>query len=257
MARRIFDAGGEQVQVLTHDPADRKRLSYLAASAEGKPIYLDRALADADLVIPIGCQRLDSVLGYFGLNSGLFPTFSDAKNLERYRAPLAARSPVQLRRMREEVDQVSWLLGVHFLVQVIPAGDEEILAVLAGRTGAVDRVARERCQAGLEIVGAGAGQFGCRGAFRTSQRADLAQRRPCDGRGASRGRRRGRHRHLQRLNRTGWPRRALVGGHRKSRNRAAGNCSRAPGGCLGRVAVDRSSQSWPGVSSQWTPARDG
>ena len=33
------------------------------------------------LVIPIGCQRLDAALGYFGLDSGLFPTFSDAKNL--------------------------------------------------------------------------------------------------------------------------------------------------------------------------------
>ncbi len=141
----LLDAGGEPVQVLTHDPADRKRLSYLAASTEGKPVYLDRALADADLVIPIGCQRLDAALGYFGLNSGLFPTFSDAKNLERYRAPLAARSPVQLRRMQQEADQVSWLLGVHFLVQVVPAGDDGVLAVLAGRTGAVDHVARERC----------------------------------------------------------------------------------------------------------------
>jgi nickel-dependent lactate racemase len=141
----IFEAGGAKVHVLTHDPADRKRLSYLAASAEGKPIYIDRALADADLVIPIGCQRLDAALGYFGLNSGLFPTFSDAKNLERYRAPLAAHSPVQLRRMQQEADQVSWQLGVHFLVQVIPAGDDGVLAVLAGRTGAVDHVARERC----------------------------------------------------------------------------------------------------------------
>lgn len=141
----VFEAGGAKVHVLTHDPADRKRLSYLAASVEGKPIYMNRALADADLVIPIGCQRLDAALGYFGLNSGLFPTFSDAKNLERYRAPLTAQSPVQLRRMRQEADQVSWLLGVHFLVQVVPAGDDGVLAVLAGRTSAVDRVASERC----------------------------------------------------------------------------------------------------------------
>ncbi|HEY1785309.1 MAG TPA: lactate racemase domain-containing protein [Pirellulales bacterium] len=142
-----FAAGGAKVHVLTHDAADRKRLSYLAASTEGKPIYIDRGLADADLVIPIGCQRLDAAIGYFGLNSGLFPTFSDAKNLERYRAPLAAHSPVQLRRMRQEADQVAWLLGVHFLVQVIPAGDDGVLAVLAGRTGSVDGVAHDSCLA--------------------------------------------------------------------------------------------------------------
>ena len=63
------------------------RLAYLAASSEGKPIYLDRALADADLVIPIGCLRLDGTLGYFGVGSTVFPTFSDAQNLQRFRAP--------------------------------------------------------------------------------------------------------------------------------------------------------------------------
>ncbi|HTU27442.1 MAG TPA: lactate racemase domain-containing protein, partial [Pirellulales bacterium] len=143
-----FETGaGRSITLMTHDPADRKRLSYLAASDEGKPVYIDRVLADADLVIPVGCQRLDATLGFFGLHSGLFPAFSDAKNLERYRAPRVARSPVQLRRMRHEAEQASWLLGVHFLVQVIPAGDDGLLAVLAGQASVVDRAASERCLA--------------------------------------------------------------------------------------------------------------
>jgi nickel-dependent lactate racemase len=134
-----------EVQVVIHDPTDRKRLAYLAASAEGKPVYLDRALADADLVIPIGCLRLDSALGYFGINSTVFPAFSDEQTLLRYRAPLVAHSPVQLRLRREETDQVGWLLGIHFIVEVLPAGDDGVLAVLAGRVGEVERVGRDRC----------------------------------------------------------------------------------------------------------------
>ena len=38
-----------------------------------KPIYIDRLLHDADLVIPIGCLRHDESLGYFGIASGIFP----------------------------------------------------------------------------------------------------------------------------------------------------------------------------------------
>ena len=143
-----FTAGrGGEVQVLTHDPADRKRLAYLAASSEGKPIYLDRALADADLVIPIGCLRLEGTLGYFGVGSTVFPTFSDAQNLQRFRAPLPAHSTVRFRRRQAETDQVSWLLGIQFIVEVIPAGDDQVLAVLAGRVDEVERVGRQQCQA--------------------------------------------------------------------------------------------------------------
>ncbi len=142
-----FRAGrGGEVQVLTHDPTDRKRLAYLAASSEGKPIYLDRALADADLVIPIGCLRLDGTLGYFGVGSTVFPTFSDAQNLQRFH-PLPAQSTVRFRRRQAETDQVSWLLGIQFIVEVLPAGDDQVLAVLAGRVDEVERVGRQQCQA--------------------------------------------------------------------------------------------------------------
>ncbi len=42
-----------------HDPDNRESLSYLGAGANAKPIYIDRFLHDADLVIPIGCLRHD------------------------------------------------------------------------------------------------------------------------------------------------------------------------------------------------------
>ena len=43
---------------MIHDPHDRQQLSYLAASAEGRPIYLNRTLYDAELVIPVNCLTL-------------------------------------------------------------------------------------------------------------------------------------------------------------------------------------------------------
>ena len=48
-----------------HDARDRQSLSYLAAAADGRPIYVYRALHDADLVISIGVFRLADSLGSF------------------------------------------------------------------------------------------------------------------------------------------------------------------------------------------------
>ncbi len=46
-----------------HDPADRGALAYVAASRSGDPIYINRAIHEADLVITIGCLRLDATSG--------------------------------------------------------------------------------------------------------------------------------------------------------------------------------------------------
>src|SRR5262245_12672413 len=37
-----------------HDPDDRSRLAYLASTPGGRRIYLNRAVVDADFVVPVG-----------------------------------------------------------------------------------------------------------------------------------------------------------------------------------------------------------
>ena len=69
-----------------HDPGNRESLSYLGAGSGAKPIYINRFLHDADLVIPIGCLRPDESPGYYGVAAGIFPAFSDTATLGRYRA---------------------------------------------------------------------------------------------------------------------------------------------------------------------------
>jgi nickel-dependent lactate racemase len=127
-----------------HEPTRRDSLSYLAASTGAKPIYINRAIHDADLVIPIGCLRLEESLGYHGINSSVFPTFSDAASLDRYRSPNSSEAS-RRRRLRKQADEVSWLLGMRFTIQVVPGAGTEILHVLAGDSGAVFREGRARC----------------------------------------------------------------------------------------------------------------
>ena len=44
----------DQIHVVIHDPTDRSGLAYLATTDDEHPIYLQRELCDADIVIPIG-----------------------------------------------------------------------------------------------------------------------------------------------------------------------------------------------------------
>lgn len=135
----------EAVVTRVHDPANRESLSYLAAGADARPIYVNRAIHDADVVISIGVLRLAESLGYYGIHSALVPAFSDAASFERYHAPQAAEHSRQ-NRLRRDADEVGWLLGVQFTIQVVPAAGG-ILHVLAGELDAVRREGSRLCEA--------------------------------------------------------------------------------------------------------------
>ena len=142
---RMVDAlPRERIALSTHDPSDRRQLAYLAASESGEPILINRALHEADVVLPVGCLRPDETAGYFGIHSAVFPAFSDAKTIQRFRGlgSLGARGKHK-RELVAEVDHVAWLLGVNFTVQLVPAAGDGVLHVLTGQSDSVRRRGRE------------------------------------------------------------------------------------------------------------------
>ena len=142
------------VERVIHDPSDREPLAYLASTTEGRRIYLNRRLADADCVIPVGRIGPDEALGVRGPWSVIDPGLSDSS-----RAPLSLLAPpgVATTRMEESLE-VSWLLGSQFQVGGIP-GDRGLLHLLCGLTTAV----RDR---GAALIDAAWG-------FTVDDRADL------------------------------------------------------------------------------------
>ena len=134
----------QRITRLTHDPDDRRQLAYLAASESGEAILIHRALHEADVVLPVGCLRAEEIAGYFGIHSPIFPTFSDAKTIQRFRSfgSLNGRGS-RRRELVAEVDHVAWLLGVNFTVQVVPAAGDRVLHVLSGQSDAVRKRGRE------------------------------------------------------------------------------------------------------------------
>ncbi len=68
-----------------HDSRDRGQLAYLAATKQGRRIYLNRQLTDADVVIPVGRLGHDPIMGYRGPWSVVFPELSERATIETHR----------------------------------------------------------------------------------------------------------------------------------------------------------------------------
>jgi hypothetical protein len=123
------------ITVIEHDPEDRNQLAYLAATKEGRRIYLNKHLTDADVVIPIGELGFDPVLGYRGPWSVLFPRLSDQETLRTERTKLAKPGTDVSARASDaglaESLEASWLLGSQFHIGVIP-GVQGLTEPIAG-----------------------------------------------------------------------------------------------------------------------------
>ncbi len=113
----------------THDPADPKKLAYLATTKGGRRLYLNRSLVDADVVVMLTGRRFDPHSGYDGAEAAVFPALSN----EEARAALAGEFTVRAPQFTEgEASEAVWLLGTPFLVQVIEGAGDTVQEVVAG-----------------------------------------------------------------------------------------------------------------------------
>jgi hypothetical protein len=156
---------------VVHNPDDLAQLAYLATTKHGRRIYLNRLLADADLIVPVGRLGYDPFLGYAGPWSVLFPGMTDRETIQSYRGGLRdERNEVPKARSQASLDEsleVSWLLGTPFHVGVVP-GVSGLAEVIAGRDtsvrergiAALDRLWTFRADSQAEMVVVG---IGCRG----------------------------------------------------------------------------------------------
>jgi hypothetical protein len=123
-----------------HDPDDRARIAYLASTKQGRRVYLNRSITDADVVVPVGLLRYDPDVGYRGPWNLLFPGLSDRQTMQSLRAGKGSESPDADRARQEarleESFEVSWLLGSQFYLGIVPAV-AGLLEVVAGRDAAV------------------------------------------------------------------------------------------------------------------------
>jgi nickel-dependent lactate racemase len=123
----------QEVRVEIHDPADRRKLSYLATTEKGRRIYLNRTAVDADQLVVLARRTYDPLLGYGGSEGALYPALADEQTRQELVDQLSMAAPEEKAwRVRKEATEVAWLLGAPFMVQVIEGAGEDIVHVLGG-----------------------------------------------------------------------------------------------------------------------------
>ncbi len=148
-----------------HNPDDRAEIAYLATTNDGQRVYLDKALTDADFVLPIGSLASDRTLGYRGPWSALYPGLSDRETQNRFQgmgAPDLSTLPDSLPPGLAESSEVGWLIGCQLQVGVLPGGEGSVIAGLESlvRTEGIALIDREWTfrvpdRADVVIVGVG------------------------------------------------------------------------------------------------------
>jgi nickel-dependent lactate racemase len=121
------------VHVEVHDPHDRRKLSYLATTRQGRRLYINRTAVDADQLVVLTGRRYDPVLGCAGAETALYPTLSDEATRTEFLGQSALDVPGTLpSSLRDEAAEVAWLLGAPFLVQVIEGPGDSFAYVIGG-----------------------------------------------------------------------------------------------------------------------------
>ncbi len=137
-------AVGKAMHWTIHDATDKKRERFLANSANGERIYLDCDVVDADFVLPVGAVGFDPLLGFRSAASAIYPGLSNIDSMAKARGQDHAElRPEDDRPLRQLQDEVSWLLGVQFGIQILPSFGSQPAGLICGALEATTSAARD------------------------------------------------------------------------------------------------------------------
>ncbi|MFN3189866.1 MAG: lactate racemase domain-containing protein [Aureliella sp.] len=110
---------GAEFDYEVHDPDDSDKLAYLAANTSADPIYLNRTIVDADVVIPICSTRRTSAIDFFGCNS-LYPLLCERETRGRFFTLDTLQDADRKRELLEWAEEAIRWAG--FMVQIQAVG---------------------------------------------------------------------------------------------------------------------------------------
>jgi hypothetical protein len=122
-----------------HDPTDDKAIGYLASCADGERIYLAREVLDADFVVPIARLGFDSVQGRRSAMHSFYPGLSNTEAFTKSRGQGHSElGPDDERPFGQRVQEIGWLLGIQFAMQILPSsGHGGAAGILAGHPDSI------------------------------------------------------------------------------------------------------------------------
>jgi hypothetical protein len=122
-----------------HDPTADKSTGYLASSAAGERLYLAREVIEADFVLPVSRLGYDALQGRRQPLGAFYPGLSTTEAFAKSRGQGHSElGPDDERPLRQLIGELAWLLGVQFVLQVLPSSHTRGAArFLAGHPDAV------------------------------------------------------------------------------------------------------------------------
>lgn len=127
----------EPTQVSNHDPFDEKKLEFLAADMEANPVYVNRAIMEADLVLPIVGFRHPKALSYFGPQA-LVPWFVDHQTQRRLRTLTVDATDEGAKQRRQFGEWVARLAGIAYVLGIVPTRKPPYIALASGDPHAIE-----------------------------------------------------------------------------------------------------------------------
>lgn len=110
-----------------HDPTDQGSVSCIANNQAGEPVYINREMFDADVVIPLG-----TLLDASSVQArSYYPEFSNSEVLDRFKNP---PSDVTQKQLDGEVRMAEANLGADFSILVVRGPGGNIASVHAGNS---------------------------------------------------------------------------------------------------------------------------
>ncbi len=141
--------------VYNHDWKDHGNLEYIGDTEQGAPVWINRKVKTADLVIGIGSIMPIEICGFTGGGKILIPGLSGEKTVDEMhwtRIDVPSESVIGIRDnpIRVSIDALAGKAGLDFIVNVITDATNTIVAAVAG-----DMIEAHRagCETALDVFG--------------------------------------------------------------------------------------------------------
>ena len=139
----------KNVRISVHKPLDPQSLAMLAVAKDDSPVMLNRELVEADVVIPIERYEAKPGMGYFGMQSVIYPRFADAETQKRFLFSETKKNREKIQAdLVAEVLEAAYSLGVMMTIQILADFQDEITRIIVGEAKEIAaHLAKKRKQA--------------------------------------------------------------------------------------------------------------
>jgi nickel-dependent lactate racemase len=142
-------------RVLAHDCDEREALVWRGTTSRGTPVWINRLFAEADLRVVVGNIEAHQFMGFSGgvkgAAIGLAGRQTVAHNHALMRDPAARAGHYDDNPVRQDVEEIGRLAGVHLAVNAVLNRDKQVVRVLAGDPLAVMRAGMPLVRALVEV----------------------------------------------------------------------------------------------------------